>query len=220
MIKTFLYSCFFLLTISQNVFSQKKYTFDYYSKYEYQVNEGEAVSLINTVLANSKDSTFCLVIAEKDNKIVRTYFIDKISKTKTDIKSNQFYKDLNENKLEITAVYDVANQNFSKNLDYVKTTEFEPLNKYIITMLYKSDKKKIFKVYHIEYEPSELYSNQIKNHPDLQIPLMAEKFSLALPGIAKKTYFIVNGKKEFINTLVELKEINFSFVYDLKKQMN
>jgi hypothetical protein len=208
-----------LFFVTNTIFSQERFSFDYYSEYEFQKKENEEANLKVTVFSNSKDNSYFLSVQEKKGSIVRAYFINRKTKITTTLGLNKFYENLKNNTIEIINIDKINAANFGeRDMKYSMFTKQDSVNEYIIVGV-KNSKKKNTKndiEYHIEFEKSEKYKNQIINHPDLHIPLLYEKFNFDLPGIAKKTYFVSKNKIEKITTLTKLDKIDFSFLYKLK----
>jgi hypothetical protein len=215
-VRVFLLILFF---VTNTIFSQERFSFDYYSEYEFQKKENKEANLKVTVFSNSKDNSYFLSVQEKKGSLVRAYFINRKTKITTTLGLNKFYENLKNNTIEIINIDKINAETFAeRDIKYSMFTKQVPVNEYIIIGVNKLKKKNTKNdiEYHIEFEKSEKYKNQIINHPDLHIPLLYEKFNFDLPGIAKKTYFVNKNKIEKITTLTKLDKIDFSFIYKLE----
>lgn len=206
MIKSFLYSCFFLLIFSQNGFSQETISFDSFAKYDYQDDENTKSYQTSRVLYNSEGGDYYLVFWSKNNDITSVRLFDKKKNVYYEIKAKDFIQNLQNKNLEVENVHDLNTKN-----DYSKFQKeiFKDPNLYVITTGRKNVPKE-FQKFYIEFKPSDKKENQIGCQPDFHIRGTFDTYLDDLEGTVVKMYFIKGSKKVRICTLKEMGKVDFS----------
>ena len=207
------YFLFFLVVFVQNIFSQEKYYFDYYTVYEYRTSENDTITKEEITFSNSINPNYHLhinVLNDKtteavinDNQNHLTYKLNKFSLT--DLNNVKTFSLSDPQKLSMDNCIN------SKNSFYEVTyNNGKDLNSINIKRFKNKKKTKLINESVFETTPNEITKLQHYNLPFLAISLWCQKFNLNNEALITKCYFIKNGKIINIRTLKEIKKTDFT----------
>jgi hypothetical protein len=209
-----------LLFLTNNVFSQEKYTFDYYTVYEYKadLNDNKNEKEIN--FSNSNDNGYLLTILLKKDTIFSAVLTDYKNSKINIYKDSKHNNTINDVKLfnnVISHSYSLENCLKSKKYSY-QVNYTDTIDKKIISIKKINKRKKTVIKSFFEMEPSQIAKNQQYNFPVLATPLWCQKFNLVNEDLIKKSYFVENNKTIHIRTLKEIQKIDLTLIVTAAKK--
>lgn len=205
---------FILILFCVNVFAQKTYTFDYFTIYEYKTSEQDSISSKAFTIANSKDSSYFILISAYKNNTASVILYDFKSNEQYRFNSNvtinentdfgdlfsnpvPFIYDLKKYKEKAVDKYDVIHQNDT-----------------IIVRKYRNKrKKKIILDYFFIMEENQIAKNQFYTS-NLAFSYTFDISKVKTDKIIKESFVIeyddkAKNNKKNIRTLKDIQPIDF-----------
>jgi hypothetical protein len=195
------------------VFSQAKYSFDYFTVYEYKKDSLDKNLDKDIYYSNSKDNNYLLSILMKKDTVFSATLID-YSKELMFIYKDGTYKN-NINDIKLFKQCDVKKYNLeycknSKKSFYEINYDTIAANKIININRYKnSKKKKIINQSFYQTIPTKISDSQHYNFGILFGPLWCNKFTLNNKELIINSYFIEEGKKIHFRKLLSIEKTDF-----------
>jgi hypothetical protein len=211
----------FLLLLINNAFSQDKYTFDYYTLYEYKADLNDSKKHKELNFSNSNDNGYLLTVLLKKDTIFSAVLTDYKNSKINIYKDSKHKNTINDVKLFNNVdsyPYSLENclkaKKYSYEVDYTDTIDKKTISIKII-----NKRKKLVSKCFFETEPSDITKNQQYNFPVLATPLWCQKFSFANENLIKKSYFVENNKTIHIRTLKEIQKTDFTLIVTAAKKI-
>jgi hypothetical protein len=208
-----------LLFLTNNVFSQEKYTFDYYTLYEYKADLSDTKNNKELNFSNSNDNGYLLTILLKKDTIFSAVLTDYKNSKINIYKDSKHNNTINDVKLfnNINSFpYSLENCLKSKKYSY-KVNYTDTIDKKIISIEKISKRKRTVSKSFFEMEPTTITKNQEYNFPILATPLWCQKFNLVNEDLIKKSYFVENNKTIHIRTLKEIQKTDLTLIVTAAK---
>ena len=206
--------CFFIgITFIQNVFSQEKYYFDYYTIYDFKTDESDNAKKTELNFSNSTNSDYHLKI-KLLNKTVSSVVLSDVKNQLTFTFPNFSLANLKSGTLLELSSFNKANYDQCKNnknnyydIGYATDNDIKTIN----VKIFKDAKKTILiNECFMESKPTNITKLQHIKIAYLTMPLWCKKFSVNNEGVITKSYFLEKGNKKNIRNLIEINKMDFT----------
>lgn len=195
------------------VFSQEKYSFDYYTVYEYKKDSLDNNLDKDIYYSNSKDNSYLLsILMKKDTVFSATLFdyskelmfIYKDGSYKNSINDIKLFKQCDARKYNLEYCKNSKNSFYEIKYDSIADIKTISINRY------KNGKKKsVINQSFYQTIPTKISDNQHYNFGILFGPLWCNKFTLNNKGLIYNSYFIEKSKKIHFRKLLSIEKTDF-----------
>lgn len=196
--------------------AQTIYVFNYYTIYQYHIDDKDVNNVKELTFSNSKDNSYHLLINISNDSIITNSRL-------IDVKNEISYKYEDFVISKINAIAQLKSKlakaiktkiNFSLFRDNKLSSSFYAIDSTENTInikRYKNlEKKKLINESYFETEKSEICKNNFWNFNVFLFPLSCNKFVLNNNGIITSSYFLEKNKKKHFRKLIEIKETDFT----------
>lgn len=201
--------------------AESKFTFDYYTVYNYKKTDENSANIVKTVTySNSKDSSYVLTIFIKNNEALGIQLMDYTNNRRYEFEGNKNFFDLTDLNFLKTKYYRYFNLDYyrKKQKRYHEVDYSNQEKGIVIVNKYKNKKrKKLLLKFIIETTPSEIAQNQHYNFPPLISPMWTNRFTLKNKEVITRAYSEVNGSISSMYQLEEISKIDFTLTVNHTK---